>query len=181
MKQSLAVPSPRRPGTQRLQGVTHSHAVPVVCRLRRYDRFHECDTLDSSTMPIGPVEAESRTPVMDDEGDPIVHIEGLEQSVEVAAVFDEAVELGAPPVVLDSPMARPGRDQRQVEAIAGGQASPRSTHEVGLPCSSTMESAVSHFNIRHLAAQHAPPIFWYGNAAEMMFVTFVSPMVVTGA
>src|SRR5213078_4605141 len=34
-------------------------------------------------------------PVMDDEGDPLVHIQGLEQGVEVAAVLDEAIRAGA--------------------------------------------------------------------------------------
>jgi hypothetical protein len=40
---------------------------------------------------VGPVEAEGRAPVMDDEGDPLVDIQGLEQGVEVAAVLDEAI------------------------------------------------------------------------------------------
>src|SRR4029453_19309797 len=32
---------------------------------------------------------------MDDQGDPLVHIQGLEQGVEVAAVLDEAIRAGA--------------------------------------------------------------------------------------
>jgi hypothetical protein len=44
---------------------------------------------------VGPVEAERRTPVMDDQGDPLVHIQGLEQGVEVAAVLDEAIRVAA--------------------------------------------------------------------------------------
>jgi hypothetical protein len=32
---------------------------------------------------------------MDDEGDPLAHIQGLEQGVEVAAVLDEAIRAGA--------------------------------------------------------------------------------------
>jgi hypothetical protein len=32
---------------------------------------------------------------MDDEGDPLVHIEGLEQAVEMAAVLNEATRAGA--------------------------------------------------------------------------------------
>ena len=32
---------------------------------------------------------------MDDQGDPLAHIQGLEQGVEVAAVLDEAIRAGA--------------------------------------------------------------------------------------
>ena len=81
--------------TQRLQGLTHSHLVPVVPALRRHDRLHERDTLHGLAVAIGPVEAEGRAPVMDDQGDPLVHIQGLEQGVEVAAVLDEAIRAGA--------------------------------------------------------------------------------------
>ena len=42
-------------------------------------------------MAVDPVEAEGRAPVMDDEGDPLAHIQVLEQGVEVAAVLDEAI------------------------------------------------------------------------------------------
>jgi len=71
--------------TRRLQGWTHSHLVPVVPALRRHDRLHEGDSLHSLAMAVGPVEAEGRAPVMDDEGNPLAHLQGLEQSVEVAA------------------------------------------------------------------------------------------------
>jgi hypothetical protein len=40
-------------------------------------------------MAVGPVEAEGRAPVVDNEGDPLAHIQGFEQGVEVAAVLDE--------------------------------------------------------------------------------------------
>jgi hypothetical protein len=32
---------------------------------------------------------------MDDQGDPLAHIQGLEQGVEVATVLDEAIRAGA--------------------------------------------------------------------------------------
>ena len=32
---------------------------------------------------------------MDDEGDPLMHIQGLEQGVEIAAVLDETIRVGA--------------------------------------------------------------------------------------
>jgi hypothetical protein len=31
---------------------------------------------------------------MDDEGDPLAHVQGLKQGVEVAAVLDEAIRVG---------------------------------------------------------------------------------------
>jgi hypothetical protein len=40
-------------GTQRLQGWTHSHLVPVVPTLRRHDRLHERDSLHSLAVAIG--------------------------------------------------------------------------------------------------------------------------------
>src|SRR5499427_6693352 len=69
--------------TQRLQGWTHSHLVPVVPALGRHDRLHERDSLHGLAMAVGPVEAEGRAPVMDDEGYPVAYIQSLEQSIEV--------------------------------------------------------------------------------------------------
>jgi hypothetical protein len=42
-------------------------------------------------MVVGPVEAEGRAPVMDNQDDLLPHLQGLEQGVEVAAVLDEAI------------------------------------------------------------------------------------------
>src|SRR5262245_36310165 len=81
-------------GTQRLQEWTHSDSVPVVPGLRPHDRLHICDALQCLTVAVGPIEAEGRAPVMDDKGDPLVHMEGLEQGVEVAAMLDEAIGAG---------------------------------------------------------------------------------------
>src|SRR5215813_7309294 len=76
-------------GTQRLQDWTQarSQLVPVVPTLRPRDRLHVRYTLHGLAVAVSPVEAEGRAPVMNDEGDPFVYIEGLEQSVEVAAVL----------------------------------------------------------------------------------------------
>ena len=59
------------------------------------DRLHERDSLHSIAVTVGQVDAEGRAPVMDDEGDPLAHIQGLEQSVEVSAVLDEAIRASA--------------------------------------------------------------------------------------
>src|SRR5262249_11453929 len=61
-------------GTQRLQERTHIRLVPVVPTLRPDDRLHVRDTLYGLAVAIGPVEAEGRAPVMNDEGNPLVHI-----------------------------------------------------------------------------------------------------------
>lgn len=42
-------------------------------------------------MPVGPVETEGRTPVVDHQGDLIAEVELLQQRVEVATVLDEPV------------------------------------------------------------------------------------------
>ena len=81
--------------TQRLQGWTHSDLVPVVPRLRRDDRFHERDFPNGLAMTVRPVEAKGRAPVMDNESDPLVYIQRLEQGIEVVAVLDEAIRAGA--------------------------------------------------------------------------------------
>src|SRR5262249_706803 len=78
-------------GTQCLQSWTHIQNVPVVPTLRLHDGLHVCDSLYGLAVSVGPVEAESRAPVMHNQGDPVAHIKGLEKRIEVAAVFDEAI------------------------------------------------------------------------------------------
>src|SRR5215813_6447067 len=65
-------------GTQRLQDWTHIQLVPVVPSLWPHDRLHVRDTLHGLAVAVGPVEAEGRAPIMDDEGDALLHIQGLE-------------------------------------------------------------------------------------------------------
>jgi hypothetical protein len=66
--------------------------VPI---LPPHHRFHIRDTLHGIAVVVGPVEAEGRTPVVDDQGDSLAHLESLEQGVKVAAVLDEAIRTGA--------------------------------------------------------------------------------------
>src|SRR5262249_5487741 len=82
-------------GTQRLQSGTHIYLIPVVPALRPHDRLHERNAFYGLAVAVGPVEAEGRTPVMDDEDNSLAHIQSLEQRVEVAAVFDETIRAGA--------------------------------------------------------------------------------------
>src|SRR5262249_21126927 len=78
-------------GTQRLQDWAHSELVPVVPILPPHHRLHIRDALHGIAVAVGPVEAESRTPVMDDQGDALAHIQSLEQGVEVTTVLDEPI------------------------------------------------------------------------------------------
>src|SRR5262249_4939657 len=82
-------------GTQRLQGWTHIRVVPMIPALRPHDRFHVGDTLHGLAMAVGPIETEGRAPVMDHEGDPLAHIQRLEQGIEVASVLDKVIRAGA--------------------------------------------------------------------------------------
>jgi hypothetical protein len=68
-----------------------NYLVPVVPGLRPHDRLHVRDTLHGLAVAVSPVEAEGRTPVMDNEGHPLADIRRLEQRVQVAAVLDEAI------------------------------------------------------------------------------------------
>src|SRR5262252_4972306 len=139
--------------------------VPV---LRPHDRLHVRDTLHGVAVAVGPVEAEGRTPVMDDEGDPLVHIKGLEQGVEVTAVLDEAIRAGATirQLLRVAMPIRSGAMQRPSDCRCGNTLRQR-YDEVGFPCSRTMGSpsptstyAISRPRIRRRC-------FWYGNAAEI--------------
>jgi hypothetical protein len=73
----------------------HSHRIPMVGALRRHDRLHERNALNSLAVAVGPVEPERRAPVMDNQGDPLPHVEGFEQGVEVAPMLDKAIRAGA--------------------------------------------------------------------------------------
>jgi len=78
---------------------------------------------------------------MDDEGDPLAHIEGLEQGVEVSAVLDEAIRAGAMSGSLSESLMpiRSGAMQRPSGCRYGNTLRQR-YDEVGLPCSSKMGS-----------------------------------------
>ena len=88
---------------------------------------------------LRPRDAEGRAPVMDDEGDPLSHIQGLKQGVEVAAVLDEAVRAGA---TVRQLVGVTHADQVGGDAAASfsrcGNTLRQRYDEVGLPCSSTM-------------------------------------------
>jgi hypothetical protein len=79
---------------------------------------------------------------MDDQGDPLANIQGLEQGVEVAAVLDEAIRAGATTarqLVGTAHADQVGAMQRPRGCRCGNTLRQR-YDEVGLPCSSTMGS-----------------------------------------
>src|SRR5262249_41066252 len=78
-------------GTQGLQDRAHSELVPVVPILPSDHCLHICDAPYCIAVTIGPVEAESRTPVVDDQGDALGQIKGFEQGVEVTAQLNESI------------------------------------------------------------------------------------------
>src|SRR5258705_8332069 len=106
---------------------------------------------------------------MDDQGDPLAHIQGLEQGVEVATVLDEAIRVAA--------------TVRQLLGVAhadqvGGDAGCRYGNtlrqrydEVGLPCSSTMGSPCPTSTYAISLPRTRRRCFWYGNAAEIIFAS----------
>ena len=53
--------------------------------------LHIRDAPHGIAVAIGPVEAESRAPVVDDQGDPLAHIQGFKQGVEVTAQLNEPI------------------------------------------------------------------------------------------
>src|SRR5262245_14190795 len=98
---------------------------------------------------------------MDDEGDPLVHIQGLEQGVEIAAVLDEAI--------------RTGTTVRQLIGVAhadqvGGDAAAEwlqvrqhvapEVRRGGIAVQQHDGVAVAHIHVRHLAAEDPPPLLF---------------------
>ena len=54
-------------------------------------RLHIRDALHGISVVIGPVEAESRSPVMDDQGDTLAQIQGFEQGIEITPQLNEPI------------------------------------------------------------------------------------------
>src|SRR5215469_12778997 len=159
-------------GTQPLQGCTHVELVPVVPALRHHDRLHIRDTLYSLAVAVAPVEAEGRTPVMDNEGDPLVYIQVLEQGVEVATVFDEAIRSGA---AVRQLVGVAHADQVRGDAAASSlqvrqHVAPK-VRRGGVTVQQHDGVAITHLHIRHLAVEDRRRSFLYGNAAEILFAS----------
>jgi hypothetical protein len=96
---------------------------------------------------------------MDDEGDPLVHIQGLEQGVEVAAVLDEAIRAGA---TVRQLVGVAHADQVGGDAAASWlQVRQHVAPEVrrgGIAVQQHDGVALSHLHVRHLAAEDPPPL-----------------------
>ena len=68
---------------------------PGVPRDRPHDRLHVDDAENPITMAVRPIEAKSRSPVVDDQRHPVTEVECLEQFIEVLAVLDERIAVSA--------------------------------------------------------------------------------------
>jgi hypothetical protein len=108
---------------------------------------------------------------MDDEGDPLAHIQGLEQGVEVAAVLDETIRARATirQLVGVTHADQIGAMQRP-RGCKYGNTLRHKYDEVGLPCSSTMGSPFPTSTYAISLPRTRRRCFWYGNAAEIMFL-----------
>src|SRR5215471_1894640 len=96
---------------------------------------------------------------MDDEGDPLAHIQGLEQGVEVAAVLDEAIRTGA---TVRQLVGVAHADQVGSDAAASWlQVRQHVAPEVrrgGIAVQQHDGIALSHLHVRHLAAEDPLPL-----------------------
>src|SRR6516165_12580544 len=78
----------------RLQYRAHTHTVPMILALRARDRFHECDPFYRVAMPVRPVEAQARAPVVEDKGNALANAQSLKQRFEIATMLDEPIRAG---------------------------------------------------------------------------------------
>jgi hypothetical protein len=96
---------------------------------------------------------------MDDQGNPLVHIQGLEQSVEVAAVLDEAIRAGA---TVRQLVGVAHADQVGGDAAASWlqvrqHVAPK-IRRGGIAVQQHDGVALSQLHVRHLAAEDPPPL-----------------------
>src|SRR5258708_26712120 len=110
-------------------------------------------------MAVGPVEAKGRAPGMDDEGDALAHIQGVEQGVEVAAMLDEAIRTGA---TVRQLVGVAHADQVRGDAAALWlQVRQHVAPEVRRGWVAVQQHdgvAISHIDVRHLAVEDPPPL-----------------------
>jgi hypothetical protein len=96
---------------------------------------------------------------MDDEGDPLAHIQGLEQSVEVAAVLDEAIRAGA---TIRQLVGVTHADQIGSDAAASWlQVRQHVAPEIrrgGITMQQHDGVALSDLHVCHFSAEDAPPL-----------------------
>lgn len=100
---------------------------------------------------------------MDDEGDPFAHVQGLEQGVEIAAVLDEAIRVGT--------AVRQLVGIAHADQVGGDAATQRlqvrqhiapEIRRSGIAVQQYDGVALSHLDIRHLAAEDPPPLLLIG-------------------
>src|SRR6516165_4886097 len=98
---------------------------------------------------------------MDDESHPHAHIQSLEQSVEIAALFDETVRAGATvrQLVRVSHADQIGSDTAAEWFQVRYYVAPEERRR-GIAMQEHDWVTLSHFNVRHLAVEDFPLLLW---------------------
>ena len=102
-----------------------------------------------------------------DEGDPLSHIQGLKQGVEVAAVLDEAVRAGATvrQLVGVTHADQVGGDAAALFLEVRQHVAPE-VRRGGIAVQQHDGVALSHHHVRHLAAEDTRPLLFVGKSCR---------------
>src|SRR5258707_10752398 len=121
--------------------------------------LHVCKTLHRVAVAVSPVEAEGRSPVVDDEGDPLMHTECREQGVDVAAVLNKGVRAGAAgrELVGVAHADEVGRDTVPALLEVRDHIAPEIRRR-GVAVEEDDRVALAHLHIRHLTTEDPPPL-----------------------
>src|SRR5260221_13386149 len=148
-------PTGGRPVLSRFRGLF----IPVVPAARLHERPHVGDAADRVAVPVGPVEAEPRAPVVDDQGDALTHPEVLQQGVEIATVLDEAVRPGTGVrQLVGVTHADQVRRDAASEGLQVGQHVPPQVGRRGVSVQQYDRIALADFYIGHVMAEYPPPL-----------------------
>jgi hypothetical protein len=115
----------------------------------------------------GPVEAECRAPVVNDQCDPVAQVENIEQCIEVLAVFGECVAVG--PGVFDLVGVAVADQVRGDEAAEVGDVGQHVAPQIrrgGIAVEEHEGVAVSRIMDRHVAPEDRNPGFHEGSCAH---------------
>ena len=119
------------------------------------DGLHVANALDGAAMPVGPVKAERRAPVVDHEHHVLFDPERFEQGIEITGVLGEGVAVRSRVVQLVG-VAHADQVRRQAMPEAGHR-----RHDVapqvgrgGIAVQEHDRIALTHFGVGHLLAKH---------------------------